>query len=451
MTGEGTIAPPDDVEVLTVEGEAVLRSGPSRGPALLAVGFLLAAALVTAAAGDVLGEIVPVLGRNADTDAVAAAASAESENPGRYGLYQQREVAEPGGDVDGEAQASSSLPPLPVGLPDAPFDPSVSQASHDGSIVAYMASGGGAVLRVRTGAGEELSAVAVDGGFELRTLSTDGSQAALWRLVDGRSEIAVVNTIIGEINGVLAFDGLVEPEAFSADGRVLFVGDSGASDEPGQHGIRPLELGTGKLGGMLGPTKAPVEKDVSGIGGRPVWGPGGTRLYTLYVNGDVNGDVSGGDQIGEDQGGAGFVHVLDLAEEWAFALELPDVFGEAGLSSVSLAVSDSGEIVVLDTEAAQIAIASADDLEVTSTGALPDDVLALLISGQRSGAVHVAATADHLLVATGRRAYWLEASSLELVGAPVELAGEVVGVTSGARPLVWFGSGRPPLELSAPG
>ncbi len=455
-----------DTMVLTVEGEAVRRSDGKRPAWLPALGIALAGALGIVAVGDVLSDVVGVIG--ADDDGSLddlPVLTAEAENPGRYGLYQQNDPDGVGDGADSAYESSASPPPLPLSSPEAAFDPDVSLASHDGSIIAYMSSGSDGVLRARTGAGQELSAVPIGGGYELRSLSTDGSLAALWRLSPDAerlnvavSDIVVVNTVIGELISRVRLEGLVEPEAFSTDGRVLFVldsqvdvpTDSDAAGEPDQYRIRPLDLASGELGQMLGPTKDPVDEEMNGIGGRQIWGPTGTRLYTVYVrqNHSHGSESNGGSNDGDHQ--IGFVHVLDLVEEWAFCLRLPEGFGQGRLSSTALAVRTGGDIVVLDLQAGQVATASSETLAVERVADLPIEVMELLV-GDGRGSLELAAAGKHLVVAQDRQALWLDAVSLEPVDGPVQLSGNVVGLTSGPRPLAWFGAGRPPLELIPPG
>ncbi len=434
-----------DTASLTVEGEVVRGAGPGRNPVLAGIGAVMVAGLIATAVSDVTGDAASILGRDDRPETVAAETSAEAENPGRYGLYQQ---SDPSFEFEDGTRPWVddwfAAPPLPVDRPESPFDPAVAFANRQGSIVAYMNSGVSGVLRTRTGEGQEISAIPVDGGFELRSLSSTGSQAALWRFGAGQSEIVVVDTILGEVEGVWSYEGTVVPEAFTNAGVGLFVSsfddssiDDLSIDELSSSGttvvtrLHLLDLRSGELEPVSGSSSEQPVGAPNAVAGRKMWGPDRSRLYTLY---------------------AGGIHVLDLEDESAFRLELPAELAQSEAESVALTVSDDGEVVVLAAAAGQVATWQTGNGDTPSVEALPPDALERLATpgAATAGPVHVAAADDYLLVVAGSSAHWLAADDFDVVGEAIELTGSVVGLTSGRQPLVWFGSGRQPLKLNPP-
>ncbi len=343
-----------------------------------------------------------------------------------------------------------AAPPLPTAVPAVEFDRSDALADVDGSVVA-LARDGELVIWDRDAADAE--PVPVSPTAELRVVSASGAQTALFELLDGdRSRITVVDRR-GPSVEVTEYDlpGLVEPEAFSTDGGELFVIDHQASTEPGAYRVRPFDLATGRLGTILGPTKTPFEDDMNGVGRRQAWSPRGDRLYTLYIrqthhhHDDAVDD--GADHGHGEPGTDGFVHVLDLAEEWAFCLDLPPEFGHGDLATTALAVSpDGSEVVVADVAAGRVAFASTGTLAITRTAPMPR----LAVDGElQLGLTHRA-----IVFGVGSDLHWYDRFGLRaLADAPVPLGTPLAGITSnGAGLLAWTtDQSAPPIEVLEPG
>ena len=140
--------------------------------------------------------------------------------------------------------------------------------------------------------------------------------------------------------------------------RLLFVIDHQIAEVPGAYRIRPLNLETGLLETIVGPTKVPLQDDMNGIGRRQVWSPDGRRLYTLYIRQTHHHHADGADHAHGAPGTDGFVHVLDLDEEWAFCLDLPPSFGRGDLATTALAASPDGDtIAIADANAGEVVFA----------------------------------------------------------------------------------------------
>lgn len=334
---------------------------------------------------------------------------------------------DPGGAAD---------PPLPVDAPAVAFDPSVDIANVDASVIV---SSGASVVRFSDGAtGRQIGVVDINPAADLRAVSADGTLAALLehRLgseqLEERSIITVASRTDGVANSTYELDGLVEPEAFSTDRTILYVIDHQASNTPGAYRVRPLDLATGQLGVMLGPQKVPIPEEMNGRGRRQIWSPQGDRLYTLYIRQTVHIHTDGEDHPHGTGGTDGFVHVLDLNQEWAFCLHLPTGFGTGDLDQTAIALDPTGkELAILDLNAGQLAWASTVDLTVTEVLDLPAD---LVVDGE----VHMAITQTHLAIGWGAEVHWFERDTLVETGAATALASTLKAMTTtGDQILAW--------------
>ncbi len=357
-----------------------------------------------------------------------------------------------------------AAPPLPTAVPTSRFDPGAQIADVDGSVVVSLTDGelqfardGGAARTsvpvdgdpefARDG-GAARTSVPVDGDLELRAVSADGSRAALFAGAKGTGSRVVVVDLNAAEPVVTEFDlpGLVEPEAFSTDGSSLFVIDHQVAAAPGAYRVRPLDLATGRLETILGPTKVPFGDDMNGTGRRQVWSPDGSRLYTLYIRQTHHHHDDGSVHAHGDPGTDGFVHVLDLDEEWAFCLDLPKGFGAGDLDTTALAVAPDGKtIAVADVTAGAIAFASTVDLAVTRTAPLPAGALV-------EGELYLGMTRGSLLISSGDSVQWFDQDSLAPLGEPVLVGAPVMAITSDAwAALVWTDAQEHgPLQLQPP-
>ena len=342
-----------------------------------------------------------------------------------------------------------AAPPLPTNVPDTAFNPAVAIANVDGSVVVTATKTG---LVFADSDGGITDPIELPPAAELRAVSAAGTRAALFEHSEDRSLITVVDRTNGApITTEYELPGLVEPEAFSTDGGVLFVIDHQVATAPGAYRVRPLDLATGRLETILGPTKVPFTEDMNGTGRRQVWSPDGTRLYTLYIRqthhhhdaeeGDTGSHAHG------DAGSDGFVHVLDLDEEWAFCLDLPAEFGRGDLETTALAVSPDGKTVaVADATAGRVAFASTEELIVTNTMTLPD----LPISGE----LQIGMTTDQIVMGFGNELHWFDQDSMgPLSTTPHDLDRPLTAITSdSASVLAWTDdpTGRPQIVYPPP-
>ncbi len=356
-------------------------------------------------------------------------------------------------------------PPLPTATPTAPLrvENGTTVSNFDGSTVVALdthpETGFETDSRTLTffhpdGAVE----VDVESGFELRAVSTDGSYAALVRhrpiAAPATSEILVVDD--AGHDRLFSLDGRIEPEAFATDGQALFVIDHEVAADLDSYRVRPLNLETGQLEPMLGPSKQPLLEDMNGHARRQMWGTDFRRLYTLYIRQTEHGD--GHRHANGNLSSDGFVHILDLDEEWAFCLDLPPDFGQGELATTALAVNGD-TIAVADLTAGRLAFASAEGRTVTrvvdlpSVSPLPDWAdLSSSAGRDHEPELNLGLTEPALLLAYDRRAEWFDAASLAPLGAPLKFARPLLGVTSAgsSEVLVWESGADTPSVHGVP-
>jgi hypothetical protein len=179
-------------------------------------------------------------------------------------------------------------------------------------------------------------------GLELRVTSNDGRYQALADpLPDGgsiyapggrpRSTIAVRDQLTGTTRS-MTLDRNLEPEAFSPDGRTLFAIDHRPADAPVAYRVSTIDVEEAIITDTLGPRKIAVTEEMRGSGRQQVWSPLDDQLYTLYIRQSQQGGAET----------AAFVHVLDVATDWALCVALPDGFGLGPPDSTAIMIDQAG-------------------------------------------------------------------------------------------------------------
>jgi hypothetical protein len=260
------------------------------------------------------------------------------------------------------------------------------------------------VEAVAVATGEELWSVTIDGTFEPRVAAIDSEWVALGPPREPPNETGypagrasttiVVAAADGEV-GRYELAGNIEPEAFSTDGSALFVIDYQPAPAPTQYQVRRLDLTTGELGEVFS-VDAELQRSMRGTARTQVWDPDGDRLYTLYTLDD------------DDHGSHAFVHVLDLAEQWAHCVDLPAGF--TADSSIASLAPPGRQLFVADVPSGTLAAIDTADLTVVETVELD-----LGRTAADSGASAMASTADRVFVGNGSNLVVVDARKLELV------------------------------------
>ncbi len=255
---------------------------------------------------------------------------------------------------------------LPTAAPEGPVvgAPSSLVTSPDGSTVVGVVSATGTTELLAGPTPDTLKVKAVvEGDWAVRTVSFDGSRVALGVPLQadetiyepgGRSETAVVVVTL-ETGGTrhLNQSGNLEPEAFSTDGRGLYVIDHRPALSPEYYRVAYIDLTTGERADVYGPDKKPLDEDMQGTGRDQVYHPSGEFLYTVYTRQNVS-------EHGDHPHLAGFVHVLSLANQFAICVDLPTGFGQGANATISVN-PDGTEIYVIDPNTKRVAVLTPRD------------------------------------------------------------------------------------------
>lgn len=333
-------------------------------------------------------------------------------------------------------------------------------ASADGRFV-YAVTGGSELMRFDPANGMSTRSAQLGGGWQPRVVSGEGSACALSRTAatprpGGRTRSPLLVTTDGRQRGY-DLAGVIEPDAFTSDNTGLFVLEWQPAAAPDRYRVRLLDLAAGTVGPLFTRDKSAVppgaEEEMRGDGRQAVPSPDGRILYTLYTH--QPGHRHTRDLLsGRPSGAHAFVHVLNLAERWAYCLDLPHPFGQGPAAGHALAVRpDGGELVVFDTTSGSLAYADTAALAISRIVPVP----------VADGTASLAFTPDgaRVLAGVGRTVLALgHADGAVTERWPVPAAVRGIGVSrdgtrvycGGADEVVWLDSssgsvrGRVPVE-----
>ena len=155
----------------------------------------------------------------------------------------------------------------------------------------------------------------------------------------------------------LDLHGNFEPDAFSTDGRSLFLIQYLPAAAPDHYRVMELDLASHRIAHVASPDKVPPSS-MQGTRLQQVWAPDRSVLYTLYTN-----QVSSGAPLT-------FVHVLNLEDKWAHCIDLPAAFGASRPNAKAMVGSPNGtHLYVTDADAQQIATIDTRRFKVDTTTA----------------------------------------------------------------------------------
>ncbi|MGP3919337.1 YncE family protein [Nonomuraea sp. 10N515B] len=208
-------------------------------------------------------------------------------------------------------------------------------------------------------------------------------------------------TLVGENETrALELDGNIEPEAFSGDGRAMYLLDHLPPERPDRYRVRMYDLETGEMGPLQTRDKTQIprgaEEEMRGRGRQAVLDSTAGVLYTLYTHQDdhlhTRDLVAGRDQ---SPGVHAFVHVLNLDQRWAYCLDLPAPFGLGPPEAHTIALDAAGKrLYAFDASTGSVVVASTDDQAIRRSGRL----------GERpAGEAYAAAGGQRLYLAVGSR------------------------------------------------
>ena len=207
---------------------------------------------------------------------------------------------------------------------------------------------------------------------------------------------------------VLDLAGNIVPEAFSTDGRHLFVLDYVPAAAPDHYEVRMIDLVTGAKTDVGGrPKELPNEEQMQGNVRTSVYSPNRQMLFTLYS------------EYGE--AGHAFIHALNLSEKWSYCLDLPDS-GRFGDGQATLAMSKDNKLYVLG-DSGQIA-----QIDAEPYGLTVERTVQLPAASPTKNRPIAAVEGSRLIVGHDDRVFFVDRTTLR-VDTTIAMPSAVVGLT----------------------
>jgi DNA-binding beta-propeller fold protein YncE len=310
----------------------------------------------------------------------------------------------------------------------------VPQADWSELYATEPADGGGTTLRtIAPGTGAVAASVRLDGELAIRAVAGDGSMVALmtprplgtdpWTPVPRSRTTIVVADPTGTSDPVTYhLKGNLEPEAFSTDGKELFVIQYLPPSEPSLYRVAEVELDEGDVYPVFGRDKSWAQR-MPGTRLEQVLAPDGRQLYTLYSSQPAS--YAGGYDAVEagTDGHVAFVHVLNLEDNWAFCVGLPKALWDAPAGEQAMAASPDGtKLFVVDPSRDAAVVMNAKSTRVSREVTVP------FATDSQQATATMSPDGESLYVGTGDGVTALDATTLEVLdrwatdGAPTGLA-----------------------------
>lgn len=269
--------------------------------------------------------------------------------------------------------------------------------------------------------GEQIRTASVPEGLHVSAISANGNFIAysdapdygLRGLPKGRTTTRVAIVAPSSQRDapakVLDLRGNLIPEAFSTDGRHLFVLDYVPAAAPDHYEVRMIDVATGAMTDVGGrPKELPQGEQMQGNVRTSLYSPSKEMLFTLYS------------KYGEE--GHAFIHAVNLTEKWSYCIDLP-VDGHFGDGQATLAMSSDNKLYVIG-DSGQVAQVDAQPygLKVERMVQLPSATPAK----ERPTA---AVDGTRLVVGHDDRVFFVDRSALRLSNT-MTMTSPVIGLTS---------------------
>ena len=235
----------------------------------------------------------------------------------------------------------------------------------------------------------ELQVFAASARGQQIVLAPTRSQGPTPSLPEGRAQTELVIFRPGDHTSKrFTLEGNFAPEAFSTDGRRLFLIEYLPAAAPDRYRVRQLNLQTGTITGVGGRLKQPAPEEMRGTGRTQTLAPDGKTLYTLYAR-QVETYPHGQPATPDPHANLpihSFVHVLNLEEGWAHCIDFPHPFGMSSTGNDALTVSPDGErLYVVDGSAGRVAAVDTRGLSVVKTTDIPAGADATFTTARATG------------------------------------------------------------------
>ena len=269
--------------------------------------------------------------------------------------------------------------------------------------------------------GAEVRTVNVPEGLHVAAISANGNLVAysdapdygLRGLPRGRAttRVAVVSANSTAPPKVLDLTGNLIPEAFSTDGRALFVLDYVPAAAPDHYEVRMIDVATGAKADVGSRLKEPPAVQMQGNVRTSLYSPNRQMLFTLYA------------KYGEE--GKAFIHALNLQEKWSYCIELPNS-GRFGDGQATLTMSSDNKLYVLG-DSGQIA-----QVDAQPNGLTVERSVQLPAASPAKNRPTAAVDGNRLIVGHDDRVFFVDRASLR-VDKTITMTSPVVGLTGDGR------------------
>ena len=277
---------------------------------------------------------------------------------------------------------------------------------------------------------EEVRTANVPEGLQAAAISADGSLVAysdapeygLHGLPKGRptTRVATFSAMTSTLR-VLDLAGNYVPEAFSTDGRHLFLLDYVPAAAPDHYEVRMVDLVTGAMTDVGGrPKDVTLAEQMQGNVRTSLYSPNRQMLFTLYS------------QDGEE--GKAFIHAVNLHEKWSYCIDLPDS-GRFGDGQATMAMASDDKLYVIG-DSGQIA-----QIDAQPYGLTVERSVQLPAATPAKNRPTAAVESNRLIIGHDERVFFVDRSTLR-VDRTVTLTGAVAGLT---------GDGQGRLAIATPG
>lgn len=229
----------------------------------------------------------------------------------------------------------------------------------------------------------------VPGRLRPKVVAPDGAYVALTPdhpMYAGRTNKTIITVSGRDVDRPITInlEGNFEPEAFSTDGRTLFVVQYLPAANPSRYQVRQLKVSTGVVEDVFSVDKE-LQEAMRGTARVQEMSADGKRLYTLYSTKTKHGEHS-------------FIHVLSLDELWAHCIDLPHGFAMGGDAKTALDVREDGKrVYVADTASGGVVEVDTERLQVVQEASIEE------IADAGRATVAIDDANDALYVAAGNR------------------------------------------------
>ncbi|HEU4421221.1 MAG TPA: hypothetical protein VFR67_01630 [Pilimelia sp.] len=276
-------------------------------------------------------------------------------------------------------ETANGLTVVGAGQPTIPVGPAVLDAGRARLVRASTHADHTDVVTHDVTTGRAVSRTGVRGALQPRVLSEGGHLVALatpggpspYRPA-GRSRTTLVVADASGERVRLDLPGNLEPEAFTAAGQGLFVLEYLPPAAPDRYRVRLVDLAKGTVQPLLTRLKQPVprgaEEEMRGEGRQAVYHPSLQMLFTLYTHQPDH--LHTRDRLAGARRNApevhAFVHSLNLLEQWAFCIDLPEPFGKHAPAGHAIALRPDGSgLAVVETTTGTVAYIDPQMLTIT--------------------------------------------------------------------------------------